>query len=175
MGHTRREERKVGDHIGALRLGVGSTDYKGGHTNIHNFIDHCCTIVIRSISDLARCRVFLLLECENLAEFQHKVVNTLAKLRPLSLSLKVAMRALGVKSVVDLQGEPIQRPRDYHVVELDYDPSDAGYRRLLFDIASKRLEEEGFHTTDIVELLASLPLTTRATNTTCSKAFRVAQ
>lgn len=158
LGHTRREERMVGDHIGALRLGVGSAEYKGAHTGIHDFIAYCCRSVLNTVPELSKCRIFFLLdEYENLAEFQQRVVNTLAKLRPLSLSLKVATRALGVKSVVDLQGEPIQRPRDYHVVELDYDPNDARYRQLLFDIASKRLEAEGFSTTDVNDLLQQAP------------------
>jgi hypothetical protein len=114
--------------------------------------------VITAIAEFNNCRIFFLLdEYENLAEFQQRVVNTLAKLRPLSMSLKVATRALGVKSVVDLQGEPIQRPRDYHVVELDYKPNDARYRELLYDIASKRLEAEGFSTTDVGELLSPSP------------------
>ncbi len=34
-------------------------------------------------------------------------------------TLKVATRTLGVKSVTDLHGEPIQRPRDYQVAVLD--------------------------------------------------------
>jgi hypothetical protein len=99
----------------------------------------------------------LLDEYENLSEFQQQVVNTLAKLRPLSLTLKIATRALGVKSVVDLQGEPIQRPRDYHVFELDYDPHDPDYRQLLEDIATKRLAEEGFSITSARKLLPDAP------------------
>jgi hypothetical protein len=158
LAQARREERQVNNYIGALRLGGAATPYGGTHTSIHEFIDFCCKSVLQAVSDLKGCRIFFLLdEYENLAEFQQRVVNTLAKLRPLSLSIKIAARALGVKSVVDLQGEPIQRPRDYHVVELDYNPNDAGYRELLFDIASKRLEAEGFVIKDIRKLLLEAP------------------
>lgn len=158
QSHARREEIKVADYLAQLRLGTTKPEYKGANTAIHDFMDHCCKSVVHAIPELSGSRIFFLLdEYENLSELQQKVVNTLAKLRPLSLSLKIASRALGVKSVVDLQGEPIQRPRDYHIVELDYGPTDAAYRELLLDIASKRLEAEKFSVTDIRKLLPEAP------------------
>ena len=152
------EEYAVAQYLGELRLGVGTANYRGSHTAIHNFLDTCCRAVLDTIPDLEGCRVYFLLdEYENLAEFQQTTVNTLAKLRPLSMAIKVATRALGVKSIRDLQGEAIQVPRDYHLVLLDYEIGNARYRELLVDIANRRLQSEGFAVPDIVKLLPSPP------------------
>ena len=158
VGELQSQEHRVAQYLFQLRLGQTPAPYAGGTTYIHNFITDCCAGILAMIPGLDKSRVFFLLdEYENLATFQQTVVNTLAKLRPFSLTLKIATRHLGVKSRVDLQKEPIQVPRDYQVVELDYDIEDAKYRELLLDIAAKRLTAEGFAVTDIRELLEKAP------------------
>jgi len=152
-----QQANAVGDYVGAIRIGPEAT-YKGAHTYIHDFLDGCCQIILEQVSDLKGCRVYFLLdEYENLAEFQQTVVNTLTKLRPLSLSVKISTRALGIKSLTDLQGEAIQRPRDYEVVVLDYDVRSSNYRNLLRDIAEKRLRNAGYDETNISILLPEAP------------------
>lgn len=154
----RGEEASVAKYLGDLRLGSSGASYRGHYTGVHDFPDNCCRVVLDAISDLRGCRVYFLLdEYENLAQFQQTVVNTIAKLRPFSLTLKVATRALGVRSLVDLQAEPIQTPRDYRMLDLDYNVKDAKYRRLLLEISRKRLEAEGFRVTDIGQLLERAP------------------
>ncbi len=152
------EENCVCQYMGDLRLSEPRPTYNGTHTSIHNYLDEACKVVTQSVHDLKGCRIFFLLdEYENLALFQQQVVNTLAKLRPFSLTLKLATRSLGIKSIRDLQGEQIQHPRDYHLVLLDYDVQRADYRELLVDIAGKRLEAERFTVTDISALLPGAP------------------
>ena len=62
-----------------------------------------------------------------------------------------------MKSVTDLQGEPIQRPRNYQVIALDYSVRDKQYSELLLEIGRKRLSSEGFAETDLRKLLPRAP------------------
>ena len=157
LTELRKQENHVQQYVGDLRLGE-KTEFNGRHTNIHNFIPSCCDLAKSCFEELRDARVFFLLdEYENLATFQQTIVNTLAKLRPMSLTLKIATRSLGIKSIVDLQGEPIQKPRDYHIVELDYDVNKKAYSALLLDIATKRLESEGYDESNLVNLLPKAP------------------
>jgi len=154
----RDQQQHVAQYLGQLRLGGGEPKYQGRHTYIHDFIDACCRAVKERIAALKESRIYFLLdEYENLATFQQRVVNTLAKLRPTTLTVKIATRAFGVKSVTDLQGEPIQRPRDYQVVTLDYDVRDKQYAALLLEIGRKRLIAERFENTDLRQLLLKPP------------------
>ncbi len=154
-----REERSVRNYIGSLRLGDGKQRaYEGEFTSVHDFLDQAMDAFRNAVEDLRGKRVFFLLdEYENLADFQQTVVNTIAKLRPHSLSLKIAARPMGIKSRTDLNGEEIQQPRDYEVLPLDYDVNDRHYRELLLSIARKRLRTGGFGSTHLDALLAEAP------------------
>jgi len=151
-----RQRRAIGDYLATLRLGVDA-NYSGCHTYVHDFPREFCRILLDSIPDFENARIYFLLdEFENLAEFQQTVVNTITKLRPDSLTLKIATRILGVKSRIDLQGEPIQSPRDYQVVLLDHDVGSREYVNLVSEISERRLQEEKCSVTDIGQLLPSL-------------------
>jgi len=149
------EERAVRAYLGHLRLGSDAS-YSGAFTSVSDFPRDFCRVILDSIPELEGSRIYFLLdEFENLAEFQQTVVNTITKLRPDSLTIKLATRALGLKSLVDLQGEAIQTPRDYQMVSLDYDVSSGDYTDLLFQISRKRLEREGCSEHNVTELLPS--------------------
>lgn len=146
------EERAIGNYVGSLRLGLNAT-YTGQYTYVNDFPRDFCKIILDSIQEFQNSRIYFLLdEFENLAEFQQTVVNTITKLRPESLTIKLATRSMGVKSRVDLQGEPIQSPRDYQMVPLDY-AIGSEYANLLIEIAEKRLKAEKCKETDIRKLL----------------------
>ena len=148
-----REEAAVRNYLGGVRMGI-TCEYTGVYTYVSDFPRDFCRIVLKEISDLDGARIYFLLdEFENLAEFQQTVVNTITKLRPDSLTLKLATRSLGVKSRVDLQGEPIQSPRDYQVVTMDYDIRSKEYKELLYEICETRLEAEDYKIKDIKKLL----------------------
>jgi len=152
-----QKEVAVGNYLGDLRLGERQS-YSAGYTYVSDFPREFCRIIVDSISELDGSRIYFLLdEFENLAEFQQTIVNTITKLRPDSLTIKLASRALGLKSSVDLQGEPIQSPRDYKMVSLDYDINDSHYTDLLFEISKKRLQKENFVQDNIRKLLPSFP------------------
>jgi hypothetical protein len=147
------EEAAVRNYLGGIRIGL-NPDYSGVFTYVNDFPKDFCRIILDEITELRGARIYFLLdEFENLAEFQQTVVNTITKLRPDSLTLKLATRSLGVKSRIDLQGEPIQSPRDYEMVQLDYDAHSKEYRDLLFEICEKRLEAESYNEKDIEKLL----------------------
>jgi len=151
------QERHVAQYMGAVRLGAPNAQYGGDFTTVDTFLDGCCQALGRAVPDLRGKRIYFLLdEFENLTTFQQKVVNTLAKLRPTSLSVKVATRAGGLRAMDNLQGDPMQFPRDYHYVGLDYEPG-RDFRNLLVEIARRRLEADGFAVTDINVLLPSAP------------------
>ena len=153
------QENLVADYLGQLRLRNAAATYVGKTTGIHNFMDQCCRAFIDIVPDLNSKRIYLLLdEYENLAAFQQTIVNTLAKLRPFSITVKIATRSLGMRSLVDLQGEPIQSPRDYHAIPLDYDINNPAYIQMLGDIARKRLASEQCKETNIQALLQPSPM-----------------
>lgn len=154
----RQQEHCVMQYMTRVRLGHSAATYEGHFTSIDHFLDECCRAICKSISDLNGCRVYFLLdEFENLTRFQQKVVNTLAKLRPTSLTLKIATRAGGLRAMDNLQGDAMQFPRDYHYVSLDYDISSKAYKELLIEIANRRLKAEGFEVPEITMLLPDAP------------------
>lgn len=156
--HLRLEENRVGHYVTKLRLSERAPEYDGNYTTIDIFLRDCCAVITSAVPDLKGRRIYFLLdEFENLAEFQQKVVNTLAKLRPVSLSLKIATRSGGLKCNENLQGEAMQFPRDYQLVSLDYDARGADYSALLLEIGRRRLKAEGFAVDDLTRLLESAP------------------
>lgn len=158
IARLRQEENEVGRYVSALRLEGDQPQYRGLYTMIDTFLNDACAVVIKSIPSLPKCRIYFLLdEYENLKDFQQRVVNTLAKLRPSSLSLKIAARAGGLRCMENLQGDAMQVPRDYQFVSLDYDIAKKDYRDLLLEIARKRLCAEGFRDEDLSHLLPPAP------------------
>jgi hypothetical protein len=154
---VRKEETAIGNYLGALRTVTGD-NYNGHFTYVNDFPNEFCNIILSEFLELKQSRIYFLLdEFENLSEFQQTVVNTITKLRPNSLTLKIATRSLGVKSRIDLQGEPIQSPRDYQVVLLDYDVKSSEYKKLLQEISAKRLKAEGYKQTDITQIMQMAP------------------
>lgn len=152
---ARSQQRAIRDFLAFRRIGE-DVQYKEGLTYVYDFPRDFCLVLTEHISDLSGKRVYFLLdEFENLAKFQQTVVNTIVKLRPEPLSIKVATRARGVKSEVDLNGEPIQVPRDYQVLPLDYDSSSGEYTSLLSSICERRLKAEGYSETNVRALLPS--------------------
>jgi len=91
-------------------------------------------------------RLFLLIdEFESLLREQQVALNTVMKMRLPDVSFKIAVRRSGRKtSDTFTPGDPIQSPRDYGVVPLDYDVSCPHYSNLLEGIAVKRLQDAGY-------------------------------
>ena len=152
------ELNAVQDYMVQLRLENPAAVFKGHATSIHSFLNECCESIRSNTDDLKNVRFYLLLdEYENFSEQQQRVVNTLGKNRPPSLTLKIATRRLGIKARTDLGGEPMQKPRDYLVTYLDYDPNDARYAEMLAAIVRKRLSAAGYAFGEIRDLLATPP------------------
>ena len=153
LGMAKQQGRHISDYLLHLKIG-GEPNYDGELTEVYNFPEEFCSVLTEHIPGFQEKRIYFLLdEFENLRQFQQTVVNTIVTLRPPSLNVKVATRALGVKSGMDLQGEPIQNPRDYEVITLDYVPTEKKYLKLLADISKKRLQQEGYEEIDVEELL----------------------
>jgi hypothetical protein len=104
-------------------------------------------------------RLFLLIdEFESLIEVQQIALNTVMKMRLPDLSTKVAVRKAGRKTADTFtQGDPIQQPRDYTEVRLDYDVNDKAYKKLLHGIAEKRLVSTNYTVTTIESYLPKQP------------------
>jgi len=153
-----QESQAIGLYVGDSLLGQGGR-YEGHYTYAHEFPGALCEVVVEEIGALRGSRIYFLLdEFENLLPYQQQVVNTIIKLRPESLCLKIAVRNLGWKIQTDLQGEPVQYPRDYVPIVLDYEPYDQDYWSLLTGIARRRLQAEACAETDIERLLPELRL-----------------
>jgi hypothetical protein len=76
------------------------------------------------------------------------------KMRLPDLSTKIAVRKSGRKTADTFtQGDPIQQPRDYTEVHLDYDVNQQAYKTLLQGIATKRLIGANYTTTEIESYL----------------------
>jgi hypothetical protein len=96
-------------------------------------------------------RLFLLIdEFETLLEVQQIALNTVMKMRLPDLTMKIAVRKSGRKTADTFtEGDPIQQPRDYTEVRIDYDVTSSGYLKLLEGIAEKRLADAGYPITQI--------------------------
>lgn len=153
IGYANRQHDDVLSFINDKKLGM-SGQYSGNYTDITEFPRKMCSILTDHVDGLKGKRIYFLLdEFENLLEYQQRVVNTLVSQRPKSLNIKISTRPLGVKAKKDLQGEPIQYPRDYKLISLDYDPKSDEYRELLKDISNSRLETAGIDK-EITEILS---------------------
>jgi hypothetical protein len=100
-------------------------------------------------------RLFLLIdEFETLLEVQQVALNTVIKMRLPDLTMKIAVRKSGRKTADTFtEGDPIQQPRDYTEVPIDYDVNSSGYLKLLDGIAGKRLADAGYPVTEIKSFL----------------------
>ena len=102
-------------------------------------------------------RLFLLIdEFESLLREQQVALNTTMKMRLPDVTLKIGVRRSGRKTSDTFTVEdPIQTPRDYTAVPLDYDISSSDYGNLLAGIADKRLRHSGYQTSDIRSYLVN--------------------
>ncbi len=117
----------------------------------------------RRLSEIFRARLFperelrmfiLLDEYEALLKVQQVAINTLIKMRLPDLSVKIGVRLGGVRTSDTFNnGDPVQYPRDYIPINLDYDIESQGYRDLLRGISEKRLKEAGYSDTNIEHYL----------------------
>jgi hypothetical protein len=110
-------------------------------------------------------RLFLLIdEFETLLRVQQIAINTVIKMRMPDVTLKIGVRTSGCKTRDTFTaGDPIQDPRDYTPITLDYNVSKAEYLELLKGIAAKRLEDAGFPNRAIETYLPKLELTKEVT------------
>ena len=146
-------------------------NYTGSATQTVNFLRRLSELFRRQLFPSQQVRLFLLLdEFETLLETQQTAINTVMKMRLPDLSTKVAVRRHGRKtSNTFTVGDPIQDPRDYTPIFIDYDIQNAGYRDLLAGIASRRLDEAGYSEKDIRKYLTPILEEDEVSNTDLDK------
>jgi hypothetical protein len=134
--------------------------YEGSARDTVGFIRELAGIFRRHISNRKEIRLFLLVdEFESLLSDQQVAFNTVMKMRLPDVAVKVAVRRDGRKTTSTFtKGDPIQKPRDYTLVPLDYDINSKAYRALLEGIAQRRLIHAGYDSTSIHNYLVSQPL-----------------
>jgi hypothetical protein len=123
---------------------------------------------IRSLSQTFRSRFFpkrevrlflLIDEFESLLREQQVALNTTMKMRLPDVTLKIGVRRSGRKTSDTFTIEdPIQTPRDYTAIPLDYDITASDYANLLAGIADKRLRHSGYVNSDVRSYLANQQL-----------------
>jgi len=124
---------------------------------------------LRSLSKIFRNRLFpdreirlflLIDEFETLLPIQQKAINTVIKMRLPDLALKIGVRKAGRRTHDTFTvGDPIQDPRDYTEITLDYDVDSLDYESLLRGIAEKRLRDARYSNINIEAYLTSQPST----------------
>lgn len=132
-----------------------NVSYKGSARPSVFFMRHLSDVFHKRLFPRRPMRLFLLIdEFESLIEVQQIALNTVMKMRLSDLSTKVAVRKSGRKTADTFTpGDPIQQPRDYTEVRLDYDINDKAYKTLLEGIATKRLEDASYPTSTIESYL----------------------
>jgi hypothetical protein len=133
--------------------------YAGSAQETVNFLRRLSEIFRKRLFPGREIRLFLLFdEFETLLELQQTAVNTAIKMRLPDLSIKIAVRKSGRKtSDTFTPGDPIQDPRDYIPIFVDYDVQDSKYKDLLEGIAAKRLKDAGYPNKDIRAYLTHQP------------------
>jgi hypothetical protein len=140
--------------------------YEGSAIESGNFIRSLSQIFRNNIFPDHEIRLFLLLdEFESLTSIQQASVNTVIKMRLPDISIKVAVRKGGRKTMDTFTpGDPIQIPRDYTEIFLDYDIKSKHYQDLLLGISEKRLEAAGYKDKDLRHYLFINEKTVEASN-----------
>jgi hypothetical protein len=100
-------------------------------------------------------RLFLLMdEFETLLPVQQKAINSVIKMRLPDLTMKIGVRKAGRRTHDTFTpGDPIQDPRDYTEIRLDYDVDSSDYASLLKGIAEKRLSAANYPDSSIESYL----------------------
>ena len=131
--------------------------YEGSAIESSNFIRSLSQIFRNNIFPDHEIRLFLLLdEFESLTTLQQSSVNTVIKMRLPDISIKIAVRKGGRKTMDTFTpGDPIQIPRDYTEIFLDYDVKSKHYQNLLLGISEKRLEAAGYSDKNLMNYLNS--------------------
>lgn len=126
-------------------------NYQGSASPTVGFLRQLSKIFRQYLFPDSPVRLILLIdEFETLLNIQQVAINTVIKMRLNDLSTKIAVRKSGRKtSETFTENDPIQDPRDYINVQLDYDVDDSSYAELLRGIAAKRLEGAGYTNTKI--------------------------
>jgi Cdc6-like AAA superfamily ATPase len=129
--------------------------YQGSGCETVGFLRQLSQIFRRRLFPRREIRLFILIdEFESLLEIQQIALNTVMKMRLPDLTTKVAVRKTGRKTAETFTAsDPIQQPRDYTEVRLDYDVTLPEYSRLLEGIAAKRLEYVQYPDKDIKHYL----------------------
>jgi hypothetical protein len=147
--------------------------YEGSARDTVSFIRELSGIFRKYISHRKDMRLFILVdEFESLVSDQQIALNTVMKMRLPDVAVKVAVRRNGRKtSATFTKGDPIQKPRDYTMVPLDYDINSPAYRSLLEGIAQRRLEHAGYASAVIQDYLVPQQLSNEVTATDLDKAM----
>jgi len=129
--------------------------YQGSGCETVGFLRQLSQIFRRRLFPRREIRLFILIdEFESLLEIQQIALNTVMKMRLPDLTTKVAVRKTGRKTAETFTpSDPIQQPRDYTEVRLDYDVTLPEYSKLLEGIAAKRLEDVQYPDKDIKHYL----------------------
>jgi len=106
--------------------------------------------------------VALLDEYENLFQYQQKIVNTLVKLGPPHLSLKIAKKLGSGHTSGTTTGQWLEETHDYTRLPLVYDVEDpiqrGAYRDLLGHIVRNIFKSEGLGDVDVNLYISDSPL-----------------
>ena len=138
--------------------------YSGSAEHTVAFLRNLSKIFRNRLFPEREIRLFLLIdEFETLLPIQQKAMNTVIKMRLNDLAMKIGVRKSGRRTHDTFtSGDPIQDPRDYTEIRLDYeidsivgsDPKAKAYASLLKGIAEKRLLAANYPNTNIEAYLS---------------------
>jgi hypothetical protein len=156
-----RELRFITDYLRRRVFGE-VVSYDGVFLGIDELRHICCTTVDSYWGNRSTTIYWLLDEFENLLAFQKVVVNSILKASEAGyFSVKAATKKATFTTPKTLEGQEVEEPHDYSLVDVDYNISDEqerkNYRELLTTICSRILTQEQFTQTDIVQLLETAP------------------
>jgi hypothetical protein len=132
--------------------------YSGSAEQTVTFLRNLSKIFRNRLFPDREIRLFLLIdEFETLLSIQQKAMNTVIKMRLPDLTMKIGVRKSGRRTHDTFTaGDPIQDPRDYTEIRLDYDVDSLdskAYANLLKGIAEKRLKVANYPNTNIDDYL----------------------
>ena len=133
--------------------------YSGSAEQTVTFLRNLSKIFRNRLFPDREIRLFLLIdEFETLIPIQQKAMNTVIKMRLPDLTMKIGVRKAGRRTHDTFTlSDPIQDPRDYTEIRLDYevDALDSkAYANLLKGIAEKRLSAANYPNTNIEAYLS---------------------
>jgi len=181
LEYLTNKKKQVDLYLGSLSLNDSTSEHNQESpsfiSGLYELFTKLAEVLQTQVEEFRDTNIYILLdEYERIEDHLKIVINTIVRRRNEFLKLKISLRRYGLPTTRTLNpNDFIIIGRDIELIDLEYlfRYSKGKYKKLLFDVAQKRLESEQFFSsrkvTDIRKLLKSITLEIEGSNLTQGK------